>query len=141
MTVQESNACRSKYKLKIDNETTFKKKHCNKKFCYDCLQKNFPVYWENRGNKKWKCPCCQNECNCQQCKKLLKKNSIKETQEAFLNELSNSNSPEKQTGLNNIVINKSDIACPNRKTSFIDRTPHLLPRPKVFKFNLDKYNS
>ena len=51
-----------------------KKKSCNKKFCYDCLQKNFPSFWGIRNNKDWKCPCCSDECTCIQCKK----NMIKE---------------------------------------------------------------
>lgn len=71
MTVQASNACRSKILDEIDNNrTNSKKKTCNKKFCYDCLQKSFPTFWENRNAKDWKCPCCLGECVCIQCKKF-----------------------------------------------------------------------
>jgi hypothetical protein len=74
MTVQESNACRSILLLNIlDTEKlNLKKKNCNKKFCYECLQKVFPNFWQKINNKDWKCPCCLDECLCSQCKKLLK---------------------------------------------------------------------
>ena len=52
---------------KIDSST--KKKNCNKKFCYDCLQKYFTQLWELRDLKSWKCPCCLGLCTCSQCKK------------------------------------------------------------------------
>jgi hypothetical protein len=121
------------YSANLDSDRIgLKKKTCNKKFCYDCLQKNFPIFWENRGNKKWKCPCCLSECNCPQCKKLMKKNSIKETHGAIASEVSESNSPDKLTNVNNIVINKSDILSPSiRRNTYIDKTPHLIQRPKV----------
>jgi len=55
-----------------------KKKSCNKKFCYDCLQKNFPSFWGSRNNKDWKCPCCSDECTCIQCKKnMIKENNLR----------------------------------------------------------------
>jgi hypothetical protein len=58
--------------LRLDTEKTniTKKKTCNKKFCYDCLQKNFPSFWDSRSSKDWRCPCCLNECPCSQCKKI-----------------------------------------------------------------------
>lgn len=62
----------------MEKGNNLKKKNCNKKFCYDCLQKSFPNYWENRINKDWKCPCCFNECGCNQCKKNLIKIQISE---------------------------------------------------------------
>lgn len=85
MTVGDSNACRfssssSKSNNKNHNTNTTnkntnnkqgKKKTCNKKFCYDCLKKHFPSYYESRFNKDWKCPCCFNECYCGQCKKNI----------------------------------------------------------------------
>ena len=70
MTVQESNACRSNIIIE-GNSKTIKKKLCNKKFCYDCLQKSFPSFWEIRNNKDWQCPCCSSECRCSQCRKNL----------------------------------------------------------------------
>lgn len=78
MTVKESNACR--YTL---SSSKSKRKTCNKKFCFDCLEKNFPVFWETRNNKDWKCPCCCGECICNQCKKNMLKVVTKESDVSF----------------------------------------------------------
>lgn len=79
MTVKESNACR--YVVSSSPNTcgkSMKRKSCNKKFCFDCLEKHFPMFWDKRNNKDWKCPCCSNECNCNQCRKNLLKEYSKE---------------------------------------------------------------
>ena len=107
MTVKESNACRFtliKNKLSTTNgnslnnlnlnvleekegktgkesSKTTKKKTCNKKFCYDCLSKHFPSFWETRNNRDWKCPCCCNKCTCKQCQKIILKGFNKEKKE------------------------------------------------------------
>jgi len=78
MTVKDSNACRFTYYL---SGKTAKKKSCNKKFCFDCLEKNFPKHWNNRFNKDWKCPCCSGECFCSYCRKNLLK--VKKENESF----------------------------------------------------------
>lgn len=55
-----------------------KRKSCNKKFCYDCLKKHFPSFWETRDNRDWKCPCCCNKCTCKLCRKTFCKEFSKE---------------------------------------------------------------
>ncbi len=99
MTVQDSNACRSRYNLIVDTDKLiFKKKSCNKKFCYDCLKENFPKFWESRAKKDWKCPCCLNECNCSQCKKnwIKEKSNMKtnKTEQLFSQDVDLNNSLE-----------------------------------------------
>lgn len=76
MTVNESNACRSVFVKSYEtNLKSTKRKTCNKKFCFSCLEKNFPVFYENRFSKDWQCPCCSGECFCLHCKKI----NLKET--------------------------------------------------------------
>lgn len=71
MTVNESNACRFVYiKANEANIKSVKRKACNKKFCFSCLEKNFPTFYANRFSKNWQCPCCSGECFCLHCKKL-----------------------------------------------------------------------
>ena len=77
MTVKESNACRfipviAEFKENIFGKVS-KKKNCNKKFCFDCLEKHFPLHWNTRLSKDWRCPCCTEDCCCSQCKKLMLK--------------------------------------------------------------------
>lgn len=79
MTVKESNACRFVFDL---NGKHGKKRSCNKKFCFDCLEKHFLKHWESRLKKDWKCPCCTDECNCVNCRKI----QIKEKKEEFNSE-------------------------------------------------------
>jgi hypothetical protein len=109
-----------------------KKKKCNKKFCYDCLNKNFPIYWENRGNKKWKCPCCLNECDCNQCKKLwIKKNNLWKMNNINVNNNDINDTYEYKS--NNACIEDGEIRREDSiQKNLIDKTPHLLPRPKVY---------
>lgn len=77
MTVKESNACRfipvvTEIKENLVGKIS-KKKNCNKKFCFDCLEKHFPLHWNTRLSKDWRCPCCTEDCSCSQCKKLILK--------------------------------------------------------------------
>lgn len=79
MTVKESNACRFVLEtttIEPGNKQS-KRKTCNKKFCFDCLEKHFPLFWEKRNNKDWKCPCCSYDCTCVQCKKRVIKDRSK----------------------------------------------------------------
>lgn len=70
MTVGDSNACRYTFSKHTSLSTKqSKKRTCNKKFCFDCLKKHFPLYWETRFSKEWQCPCCSGDCLCIQCKK------------------------------------------------------------------------
>ena len=90
------------------------KKICNKKFCYDCLQKNFTLFWTNRSNKDWRCPCCTDECTCVQCKKNL----IKEKNS--LNKLN-----EREMSMNKVhkhkEENQNDLINGERKQMDVDR--------------------
>jgi len=83
MTVKESNACRFISDL---NGKYGKKRSCNKKFCFDCLEKHFIKHWESRLNKDWKCPCCTEECNCINCKRV----QIREKKDEYMNNIGNS---------------------------------------------------
>jgi hypothetical protein len=97
MTVKDSNACRyipiiKEFKENLAGKIS-KKKNCNKKFCFDCLEKHFPLHWNTRLSKDWKCPCCTADCNCSQCRKLILKEK-KETESILLTCDSNSNASE-----------------------------------------------
>jgi hypothetical protein len=134
-----------------DTEKTcnLKKKTCNKKFCYDCLQKNFPSFWENRMSKDWKCPCCLNECPCSQCKKIWYK-SKSQTEENKLN-LKKSNTFESNEDSKDEPLMKEDSESTDNQKCFelYDFNMILtkakinpeklgpLPRPKVYTFKLD----
>lgn len=79
MTVNESNACRTIILKPIElSHKSVKRKSCNKKFCFGCLEKNFPKCYTNRFNKEWHCPCCTGECFCPHCKKQNEKELTRE---------------------------------------------------------------
>lgn len=117
MTVKESNACR--YIIEstpiVPGNKPNKRKSCNKKFCFDCLEKHFPVFWEKRNNKDWKCPCCSFECTCIQCKKCVIKERTKvdrlKDSECNTEKDTISNPEEKQKlANNNYFINLKETA-------------------------------
>ena len=84
------------FKENFDGKVS-KKKNCNKKFCFDCLEKHFPLHWNTRLSKDWKCPCCTADCNCSQCRKLVMKEK-KETESILLTCESNSNLSDGKQG-------------------------------------------
>ena len=135
----EFKILKKKISLKLLNLT--KKKTCNKKFCYDCLQKTFPPFWDTRNSKDWKCPCCLNECPCSQCKKVwikskpyAKMTTVEISEEIQLEENENSKSIEVEyrEGEANITITDN-----NQKAFDINSIHSLLHSSKI---SCDKFS-
>ena len=83
MQVNEEVICRG-FLRKISKKPV----SCTRRFCSECLQKNYADLWERRKRNPdtWHCPVCEGVCRCYQCVRKREKDLQSEDQDEAAHE-------------------------------------------------------